>query len=322
MKRFIFMILASNMFALHAADDQSIRNLILTHRTDKDDVTAVSRINFDNENITDEQLKQALTIASRLISFSANKHILNSPTFPYCASLTTLILSNGTLTTFPLGDALMKMPCLHKLVLSNNQIESIASDTDAAKNCRCAPQAPWKHTSLQELDLNGNLLTEFNMHIIENLPKLKKADFSDNPIARIAVPRQLNYSPGREVCSIKLKNSSLTDVTQKALVEHGYSYTKIAARLETFGILVGGISGGGTAVGLAFALCPTIGLWGIPPGVGLIALGTSAGLGLPYIALPADKRTYQAYVFDFGNSNASSLGEVAIDADSSSGSKN
>lgn len=309
------------LMPLSASDttNRDMQNLVLNARTDFNDIDSVRHINFDNKNLTDKELQNTLKITSNLVTLSAKYHILTSPQPMSASALTELNLSNGTLKLFPLGSFLELMP-LKKINLAYNHIASIASDNDETKyygwcnngiqECKygcCSSALKWQSTTLQELTLNNNQLTELDMHIIDNLPNLTIAHFSDNPLAEVKV---VNYIQKRQHCTINLHNAALSLESKNLLELNNKKETSLYGDNKLNGCSVGFLS----SFILGFSGCMVYFVNNIST-LNPIASGLSAGVLIPAVSFfvggtigynighcltPADKRTYKPFTFDFG----------------------
>src|SRR5580692_6723047 len=159
------------LYSMIGYASEEIKNLLIASRTDdRDDVTNIKSVNYDNKNIDDRTLHESLILASNLVALTAQHNNLNNPQTTSCALLTTLKLNNGTIQKFSIGDWLNAMPALRTLKLAHNKITTIASANDISTltcggTC-CGGEASWCSKSLQELDISHNQLTEFNLNII------------------------------------------------------------------------------------------------------------------------------------------------------------
>lgn len=298
--------LLASVGMLFSGDDERTQ-LFLSARvaTDTNDVRTILNANFDTKFMTDNLLHEFLTKATAVVTLSAKNNMLQNPHPVASVYLTELNLSHGTLQSFPIGEFIVVMPQLKKIDLSHNQIVSIVSDNDVEPRNGCQNFIdPWKSYELEQINVSNNKLTEFDLQIIDNAPKMTQASFSDNPIADVKTPYNINY---RRNCVILLRNTQLDAAKKQILFEKSIQSTEKYNNALFHGSLCGSavllITGMGTSLGISIGLhtqiiIPTLMLGGT-------LVGGLAGYGFGHCMMPKNKRTYTAFTFDFGESDSS-----------------
>ncbi len=265
------------------------------------DARTIITANLDNKQLTDTDFLNFFSKAINVVTFSAQHHTLNAPTPISCRDLTELDLSNGTLTTFPIGSWLQKMPHLKKLNLSKNKINSITSPFLNKIEC-CMASEEWCSYSLSTLNLSNNQLTELDLSIINNTPQLENANLSHNQLTTVIVPDPLHH---RKICTIQLHNTNLTEQAKSKLIQHTTHETRLYEEHKSCvmcsGFLFGMLAGIGSGFAAGYTIQPSF--VGVPVGIllsfAIPTISIPLSMYSAYCCIPAEQRAYQPFKFEW-----------------------
>lgn len=173
----------------------SVSAMLLAGRIDMGDPSAVKAVKIVNgEDLADNDYPTIFTTAPHLESLTIQKHKFVNPAPTYAQYLKILNLSRGTLAQFRLAEHLAQLSVLEELNLSHNNLTTIGYEADVKETQMGSKReynegkyywiSVWEH-GLQKLDVSHNNLSIFNMHLLNQLPKLQIADYSHNAIQTV-----------------------------------------------------------------------------------------------------------------------------------------
>lgn len=330
MKMYVSIFVFLSSIVAYACDDDT-RKRLLDARDDQEYISSpasIRSLNFDNKNINDATLHSALTKADNLITLSAQHNALQNPQPVVCKFLTKIDFTKGNIEIFRIGDWVTAAPNLEILKLAHNKISSIASDTDT-DIVLCGPCGQctvnngghiWRSYALQEVDLSHNALTEFDLNILNNAPNVIKADFSNNQIAEIKIPRQHRILH-RQICTVLLHNNKLDQTAKAQLISCNRHITKEYEKSLRDAPVLSGIIGTGIGSSVCFGVFFGKLLVGIDPlflvlgtvlgGAGVCALSTYVVMRT--CGYQESKNTYKPFVFEFEVSKSKDQVVVELD---------
>lgn len=309
MKLNIFLLILFSVCTISYTGDNATEH-ILCFRTDQNDVTSIKSINYPKD-LDDTTLKSILTQAYNLETLVAQNNLLHQPRPQLCRDLSTIDFSNGKIKNFILGEWIDAMPKLRILNLAHNKISSIASDFDTERST-CGPCGTkiipsWSSSTLQEIDLSHNELTEFDLHIVDNATNLVKADFSHNKITTVVIPKALRR---RKVCKVYLHNNQLRDADKSALekcnILNTQEYEDSLESHKHVGTITGAVTGIGSTIGMIFSIQLSVhpvaaAAIGVVNCCAQIGAGYLLGYGVKKCRAYDTVHTYQPFIFNFEN---------------------
>lgn len=301
-KVFLFSLAVINILTYTC--DEETTNLLISARTDQQDLTSIKSMQF-SQNFNDKTLNEALKNTPYLFTLTAPSNMLKNPNPIPCAYLETIDFSNGKIEKFILGEWIEVMPKLRVLKLRENNISSIASDFDTERST-CGPCGrktipSWSSIALQEIDLSNNKLEEFDLNLLNNATNLVDANFSNNTITRVVIPKSLNH---RKLCNVFLQNNQLKDSDKFALEKCNSLDTKQYEwslwRYQAIGLTFGILTGFGTVIKISSAVHS---LWTIPIALGSFfaqaGVGFILGHGIKKCEAYDTVHTYKPFIFVF-----------------------
>jgi|GEM_PF-4049759 len=195
MKR-VFCCVVGITSILNASQDMRYRK-----KTDDDQLSFLSRVNFDEYEEEQKEGYQG-SVHNRCFDdfFLIENGTLAERQGMSAARLTKLVVTNTNMTMLPLGAWLSHMEQLQFLDISHNLIENVSDSGDSGD---------WQSTTLQHMNISHNRLKEFDFNIVDSMPNMVHADFSNNPITQIKLVSFPQFAQ-RAPCTVVLKNSLLS----------------------------------------------------------------------------------------------------------------